>query len=218
MTRFFVNNTELLTKHEYDSTRIGENLIKGSALGAGDAQYWFIPNDAKVTWGNDFALKQNEIMQDIPVKPNTTYTFSWVLKWLDAYSKDTGFYFIEQKQKDVNTDEYVDHRYTFDLGKIENSSGLHVFTFTTQSTCNLLTMHIRYIGTSPYGFKITRPKLEVGSVATPWCISREDYARQSDISALQEKIAQLENKIGGVARYLYACFVNALATSTKEAA
>lgn len=197
MSRLFVKNTELLTKHEYDSTRIGENLIKGSALGAGDAQYWFIPNDAKVTWGNDFTLMQNEIMQDIPVKPNTTYTFSWVLNWLDASSKDTGFYFVEQKQKDVNTDEYVDHRYTFDLGKIENSFGLHVFAFTTQSDCNLLTMHIRYLGISPNGFKIAHPKLELGSVATPWCLAYEDYAKQSDISGLQDQINQLKSKLGG---------------------
>ncbi len=124
MSRLFVNNTELLTKHEYDSTRIGENLIKGSALGAGDAQYWFIPNDAKVTWGIDFTLKQNDITQDIPVKPNTTYTFSWVLNYLDVTSKDTGFYFVEQNRKDVNTDKYVDHRYTFDLGNIKNVAGL----------------------------------------------------------------------------------------------
>ncbi len=50
MSRLFIENTELLTKHEYDSTRIGENLIKGSALGAGDAQYWLTKNDTKVTW------------------------------------------------------------------------------------------------------------------------------------------------------------------------
>lgn len=197
MSRLFVNNTELLTKHEYDSTRIGENLIKGSALGAGDAQYWFIPNDAKVTWGIDFTLKQNDITQDIPVKPNTTYTFSWVLNYLDITSKDTGFYFVEQNRKDVNTDKYVDHRYTFDLGNIKNVAGLHTFTFTTQSTCNLLTMHIRYIGSSPYGFKIAHPKLELGSVATPWCLAHEDYAKQSDISGLQDQINQLKSKLGG---------------------
>ena len=213
MSRLFVKNTELLTKHEYDSTRIGENLIKGSALGAGDAQYWFVPNDAKVTWGDDFTLKQNDITQDIPVKPNTTYTFSWILNYLDITSKDTGFYFVEQKQKDVNTDEYVDHRYTFDLGKIVNSAGLHVFTFTTQSNCKFLTMHIRYIGSSPNGFKISQPKLELGSVATPWCLAREDYAKQSDINFLQEKITQLENKMGGVKPSYRLCV-----TSLKEVA
>ena len=214
MTRFFVKNTELLTKNEYDSTRIGENLIKGSALGAGDAQYWILTNGAKVTWGDDFTLKQNDIAQNIPVKPNTTYTFSWVLKWLDVTSKDTGFNFVEQKQKDVNTDEYVDHRYTFDLGNIKNAAGLHAFTFTTQSTCNFLTMHIGYIGISPNGFKISQPKLELGSVATPWCLAREDYAKQSDISGLQDQINQLKSKLGGVKPHYRFCY----ATSLKEVA
>lgn len=215
MTRFFVKNTELLTKNEYDSTRIGENLIKGSALDTGDAHCW-LDND-HANWGPDFTVIHDDVMQNIPVKPNTTYTFSWCLNWLDVSSKDTGFYFVEQKKEGLNTDKYVDHRYTYDLGKIKNSAGLHVFTFTTQADCNLLVMHIRYIGISPNGFKITQPKLEVGSVATPWCLAREDYARQSDISALQEKITQLENKLGGVIRHLSACFYS-LVTSAKEVA
>lgn len=198
MSRLFIENTELLTKHEYDSTRIGENLIKGSALGAGDAQYWLTKNDTKVTWGNDFTLMQNDIMQHIPVKPNTTYTFSWILNYLDITSKDTGFYFAEEKRKNVSTDKYVDHRYTFDLGNIKNVAGLHVFTFTTQSDCNLLLMYIRYIGSSPDGLKISQPKLELGSVATPWCLAHEDYAKQSDISGLQDQINQLKSKLGGV--------------------
>lgn len=214
MSRLFIENTELLTKHEYDSTRIGENLIKGSALGANDAQYWLSTNNTQVTWGDDFTLKQDDIMQYIPVKPNTIYTFSWCLNWLDTSSKDTGFYFVEEKSKDLPTNKYVDHRYTFDLGKIENSAGLHAFTFTTQSDCNLLCMHIRYIGISPYGFKITKPKLEIGSVATPWCISREDYAKQSDISGLQDQINQLKSKLGGVKPHYRLCYT----TSLKEVA
>ena len=49
-------------------------------------------------------------------------------------------------------------------------------------------------------------KLEKGPVATPWSPSPLDILGE---------IEALKNKIGGVARYLYACLVNTLATSTE---
>lgn len=52
-------------------------------------------------------------------------------------------------------------------------------------------------------------KLEKGPVATPWSPNPLDIL--TDLEALK-------SKIGGVARHLYACLVNTLATSTKEVA
>lgn len=49
-------------------------------------------------------------------------------------------------------------------------------------------------------------KLEKGPVATPWSPNPLDILGE---------IEAIKNKIGGVARYLYACLVNALATFTK---
>ena len=194
---FYLNGEELLTRKYYDSTRVGLNLIKGSKMNK-STEYAWDQSNGKANWTDRLQVLKDDIQQNISVKPNTTYTFSFILDFLDINAQDTGFYFIEQKANGVNTDTYKDNQYTWSTGKIENTAGLHTYTFTTGSQCNLLIMHIRYKGTSSNGFQIERTKLEEGQVATPWIPALSDYATLSDINSLQDQINQLKFQNGGV--------------------
>lgn len=191
--RAFIDKKELLTKDEYDSTRVGLNLIKGSALDNASQSSWNTTG-ARTNWNDHLTVLQNDVTQHINVAPNTTYTFSWFLNYLDISASDTGFYFVEQKDININTDTYIDHQYTFKTGKIGNFAGLHTFSFTTSAECNGLLMYIRYLGSNPNGFQLRKVKLEKGDVATPWCPAVEDYAMKSDLDALKAEIEQLKRK------------------------
>ena len=184
--RLFCGGDEFLTKGEYDSTRIGSNLIKGSALDNVSQSAWDT-SGATANWTDHLVLLQNDVLQNIYVTPNTTYTFSFVLDYLDTSAPDIGFYFVEQKDNNTNTDPYKDNQYTWATGKIKNVAGLHTFYFTTGAECHLLIMHIRYRGSNPNGFQLRKVKLEKGDAATPWCLAPEEYAIKSDLDALKAK-------------------------------
>lgn len=176
--QLFCGGDEFLTKSKYDSTRVGLNLIKGSALDNTSQSSWDTWG-ATANWSDHLTLLQNDVTQNIYVTPNTTYTFSFILYYLDTTASDTGFYFVERKDSNTDTEPYKDNAYTWGTGKIENVAGLHTFSFTTGAECHLLTMFIRYKGPSPNGLQVGKVKLEKGNVATPWCPAFEDYATKS---------------------------------------
>lgn len=178
--RLFGGGDEFLKKSEFNSTRVGLNLIKGSALDNTSQSSW-ATSETRANWSDHLVLLQNDLLQDIYVTPNTTYTFSFILNWLDTTASDTGFYFVEKKDNSTLTAPYKDNKYTFATGKLENVAGLHTFSFTTGAECNLLEMHIRYIGSNPNGFQLRKVKLEKGDAATTWCPAIQDYAMKSDI-------------------------------------
>lgn len=74
-----------------------------------------------------------------------------------------------------------------------------------------------------FGGNDVRHAIDIGSYAHEVRIStrtgnnfwQEDLVLKSDYDKLVARVSALENKIGGVARYLYAYFINALATSTE---
>ena len=189
--QIFGGGDEFLTKGEYDSTRIGLNLIKGSALDNASQSSWDT-SGATANWTNHLVLLQNDLLQKIYVTPNTTYTFSFILNYLDTTASDTGFYFVEKKDNSTLTAPYKDNQYTWATGKIENTAGLHTFSFTTGAECNLLEMQIRYIGSNSNGFQLGKVKLEKGDAATTWCPAIQDYAMKSDLEALKAEIDQLK--------------------------
>lgn len=196
MIKFFVNKNELLTRDEYDSTRVGLNLIRGSEMTKSSSYAWET-SGAQAVWTDHLQVLKNDVMQYIIVKPNTTYTFSFVLDYLDVAARDTGFYFVEQKSMNTNTDEYKDNQYSFVSRKIKNTAGLYSYTFVTGPQCKLLQMRIRYLGNDSNGLMIRRVKLEEGSAVTQWIPSLDDYAKQSDMISLQDQINQIKSKMGG---------------------
>ena len=94
--------------------------------------------------------------------------------------------------------------------KLSNAWSSYSITFTLPEQVTLTDMSLGHYdpkalipGGSLY---LANLKLEKGPVATPWSPSPLDILGE---------IEALKNKIGGVARYLYACLVNTLATSTE---
>lgn len=196
----YLNGEKLLSKNEYDATRVGANLIKGSALTNKSASNW-TKGDApvKVNWTDSaLHLLSGDLLQNINVNPNTTYTFSFVLGYLDIEANsESGFYFVEMSNIGQNCQPYKDNQYTYQNGKIVNVAGLHTFTFRTSSDCHYLQIHIRYTGKNTNGFILSKAKLEAGEVATIWTPSVDDYAMLSDVTNLQDQINQLKSKLGG---------------------
>lgn len=196
----YLNGEKILSKNEYDTTRVGANLIKGSALTNKSASNWTkADNNVKVNWtDSSLQLLSGDLMQNINVNPNTTYTFSFNLGYLDIQpNSQSGFYFVEMSNIGVNCQPYQDHQCTYQNGKIINGPGTHTFTFQTQNDCHYLQMCIRYNGKDSNGFILNRAKLEVGGVATIWTPSVDDYAMLSDVINLQNQINQLKDKLGG---------------------
>lgn len=193
--RFFANGKELLTKDEYDSANLGINLIKGSELNDTTSYAWdTTQGNAKVWWSKtSLQVLNGDVLQYIPVQPNTTYSFSFKLDFLDVATIETGFYFVEQQSQGTNTKVYKDNQYTWNNHQIQNTGGFHSTTFTTQADCHLLQMHIRYKGTSPNGFILEKVKLEEGSNATAWTPNPND----AEMIRIWEQINALKSKVGG---------------------
>ena len=94
--------------------------------------------------------------------------------------------------------------------KLSNVWSSYSITFALPEQLTLEDIHLGHWGPQeliPGGsLYLANLKLEKGPVATPWSPSPLDILGE---------IEALKNKIGGVARYLYAYFINALATSTE---
>ena len=143
-------------------------------------------------------LPKGDLIQNIPAKPNTTYTFSFDLWYQDVTEKwGNQFFFVEHKDSECTktTNTYVDHRWAGD--QFPNTVGRKdkKLTFTTQPDCYGLKMYIRQESNKNQTFRIAKPKLEEGNQATDWSPAPEDKANQSDYSALNQTVKGLQSTV-----------------------
>ncbi len=181
-----------------DNIRIGgTNLIRDSAMLVNSHASW---QDAGTINWHDGSVEviKGDLIQKIPVKTNTTYTFSfdlWYQDMTDPWANQ--FFFVEYKDEQFTktTNTYVDHRWAGDqfpntLGRKDKK-----LTFTTQPDCTGLLMYIRQESDRNKPFHIAKPKLEEGNQATDWSPSPEDKANQSDFSALNQTVKGLQSTV-----------------------
>ena len=180
-----------------DNIRIGgTNLIRDSAMRADSHTAW--QESGTVTWHvNSVEVSKGDLIQNIPAKPNTTYTFSFDLYYQDfrnAWANQ--FFFVEYTDTNFNktTPNYVDHRWAGD--QFPNTAGRKdkKLTFTTQGDCNGLKMYIRQEA-NQNPFHIFKLKLEEGNQATDWSPAPEDKANQSDYSVLNQTVKGLQSTV-----------------------
>ena len=180
-----------------DNIRIGgTNLIRDSAMRADSHTAW--QESGTVTWHvNSVEVSKGDLIQNIPAKPNTTYTFSFDLYYQDfrnAWANQ--FFFVEYTDTNFNktTPKYVDHRWAGN--QFPNTAGRKdkKLTFTTQGDCNGLKMYIRQ-GANQNPFHIFKLKLEEGNQATDWSPAPEDKANQSDYSVLNQTVKGLQSTV-----------------------
>lgn len=180
-----------------DNIRIGgTNLIRDSAMRADSHTAW--QESGTVTWHvNSVEVSKGDLIQNIPAKPNTTYTFSFDLYYQDfrnAWANQ--FFFVEYTDTNFNktTPKYVDHRWAGN--QFPNTAGRKdkKLTFTTQGDCNGLKMYIRQEA-NQNPFHIFKLKLEEGNQATDWSPAPEDKANQSDYSALSQTVKGLQSTV-----------------------
>ncbi len=180
-----------------DNIRIGgTNLIRDSAMRADSHTAW--QESGTVTWHvNSVEVSKGDLIQNIPAKPNTTYTFSFDLYYQDfrnAWANQ--FFFVEYTDTNFNktTPKYVDHRWAGN--QFPNTAGRKdkKLTFTTQGDCNGLKMYIRQEA-NQNPFHIFKLKLEEGNQATDWSPAPEDKANQSDYSALSQTVRTIRSEV-----------------------
>lgn len=180
-----------------DNIRIGgTNLIRDSAMLVNSHASW--QDAGTITWHDgSVEVRKGDLKQKIPVKPNTTYTFSFDLYYQDfrnAWANQ--FFFVEYRDKECTqtTPTYKDHRWAGD--QFPNTAGRKdkKLTFTTQGDCNGLLMYIRQEA-DQNPFHIFKPKLEEGNQATDWSPSPEDKANQSDYSALSQTVQTIRSEV-----------------------
>lgn len=181
-----------------DNIRIGgTNLIRDSAMLVNSHASW---QDAGTINWHDGSVEviKGDLIQKIPVKTNTTYTFSfdlWYQDMTDPWANQ--FFFVEYKDEQFTktTNTYVDHRWAGDqfpntLGRKDKK-----LTFTTQPDCTGLLMYIRQESDRNKPFHIFKPKLEEGNQATDWSPAPEDKANQSDYSALNQTVKGIQSTV-----------------------
>lgn len=180
-----------------DNIRIGgTNLIRDSAMRANSHTAW--QEAGTVTWhDSSVEIRKGDLIQNIPAKPNTTYTFSFDLYYQDfSNAWANQFFFVEYADTNFNktTPKYVDHRWAGN--QFPNTAGRKdkKLTFTTQGDCNGLKMYIRQEA-NQNPFHIYNLKLEEGNQATDWSPSPEDKANQSDYSALSQTVRTIRSEV-----------------------
>ena len=183
-----------------DNIRIGgTNLIRNSNFDASLTGIWYTMGDHVVNWTSPgVEVKKGDLLQNIPVKPNTTYTFSFDLWYQDFSVKNHNqFLFVEYKDSSFTktTNTYVDHRWGGE--QFSNTAGRKdkKLTFTTQPDCYGLRMYIRQDSGKNVAFQIAKPKLEEGNQATDWSPAPEDKANQSDYSVLNQTVKGLQSTV-----------------------
>lgn len=183
-----------------DNIRIGgTNLIRDSLLNKYSHGAWI--SLGEILWhdnSNSVEIKKGDLIQIIPVEPNTTYTFSFGLAYqdmTDAWANQ--FFFVEHRDQEctTTTPNYIDHRWAGD--QFPNTAGRKdkKLTFTTQADCHGLKMYIRQESTRNNPLHIFQPKLEVGNQATDWSPAPEDKANQSDYSALNQTVKGIQSTV-----------------------
>lgn len=180
-----------------DNIRIGgTNLIRDSAMRADSHTAW--QEAGTVTWhDSSVEIRKGDLIQNIPAKPNTTYTFSFDLYYQDfSNAWANQFFFVEYTDTNFNktTPKYVDHRWAGN--QFPNTAGRKdkKLTFTTQGDCNGLKMYIRQEA-NQNPFHIFKLKLEEGNQATDWSPAPEDKANQSDYSALSQTVRTIRSEV-----------------------
>ncbi|WP_305741736.1 hypothetical protein [Lactobacillus gasseri] len=180
-----------------DNIRIGgTNLIRDSAMRADSHTAW--QEAGAVTWhDSSVEIRKGDLIQNIPAKPNTTYTFSFDLYYQDfSNAWANQFFFVEYTDTNFNktTPKYVDHRWAGN--QFPNTAGRKdkKLTFTTQGDCNGLKMYIRQEA-NQNPFHIYNLKLEEGNQATDWSPAPEDKANQSDYSALSQTVRTIRSEV-----------------------
>lgn len=181
-----------------DNIRIGgTNLIRDSAMRADSHTAW--QESGTVTWHvNSVEVSKGDLIQNIPAKPNTTYTFSFDLYYQDFRNEWANqFFFVEHRDQEctTTTPNYIDHRWAGD--QFPNTAGRKdkKLTFTTQPDCYGLKMYIRQESDKNKPFHIFKLKLEEGNQATDWSPAPEDKANQSDFSALNQTVKGIQSTV-----------------------
>lgn len=163
----------------------GINLLKATDFSSTDL------TKLKDVWGSNFTLRDGKAMQldqlkgngdldatqFLPVEPDTDYTLSFEAYYNTVASggsyNNIYTFIVEYKDQNNTTPHYLDHMRvvanTADRSK--NTQTIH-----TQKDCHYVQVFFRASAKTLFSF--WRPKLERGSVATPWSPAPEDTSAE----------------------------------------
>ena len=162
----------------------GVNLIRGSEMNSESQKYWKVENvksGGSVTWDGEVVKVLNaDVTQVISVKPNTTYTFSFFLKYLGGSSEGKGyesaFFFVEYTGSGLSktTSVYNDHKFSGTIFPNTLGRSDKKITFTTQPDCYAIKLIIRQEDATVHDFEVKELQLEIGDFATDYSPATAD--------------------------------------------
>ena len=159
----------------------GVNLLKATDFSSTDL------TKLKDVWGSHFTLRDGKAMQldqlkgngdldatqFLPVEPDTDYTLSFEAYYNTVASggsyNNIYTFIVEYKDQNNTTPHYLDH-----MRVVANTAdrSKNIQTIHTQKDCHYVQVFFRASAKTLFSF--WRPKLERGSVATPWSPAPED--------------------------------------------
>ena len=162
----------------------------------------------KDAWGPHFTLRDGKAMQldqlkgngdldatqFLPVEPDTDYTLSFEVYYNTVASggsyNNIYTFIVEYKDQNNTTPHYLDH-----IRVVANTAdrSKNIQTIHTQKDCHYVRVFFRASAKTLFSF--WRPKLERGSVATPWSPAPSDLATVTQISNLQVSIDGIQGNV-----------------------
>lgn len=184
----------------------GINLLKATDFSNTDL------TKLKDVWGPNFTLRDGKAMQldqlkgngdldatqFLPVEPDTDYTLSFEA-YYDTVASGGSYnniytFIVEYKDQNNTTPHYLDHMRvvanTADRSK--NTQTIH-----TQKDCHYVQVFFRASAKTLFSF--WRPKLERGSVATPWSPAPSDLATVTQLQSVTASIDGLQSTVANKA-------------------
>ena len=196
-----VTATDLDTKIKSNNGG-GINLLKATDFSSTDL------TKLKDVWGSHFTLRDGKAMQldqlkgngdldatqFLPVEPDTDYTLSFEAYYNTVASggsyNNIYTFIVEYKDQNNTTPHYLDH-----MRVVANTAdrSKNIQTIHTQKDCHYVQVFFRASAKTLFSF--WRPKLERGSVATPWSPAPSDLATVTQISNLQVSIDGIQGNV-----------------------
>ena len=180
----------------------GVNLLKATDFSSTDL------TKLKDVWGSHFTLRDGKAMQldqlkgngdldatqFLPVEPDTDYTLSFESYYNTVASggsyNNIYTFIVEYKDQNSTTPHYLDH-----MRVVANTAdrSKNIQTIHTQKDCHYVQVFFRASAKTLFSF--WRPKLERGSVATPWTPAPSDNASVSQLQSVTASIDGLQSAV-----------------------
>ena len=163
-------------------------------------------------WGSRFTLRDNcamqvdargltgnvDALQEVPVEPDTDYTLSYEVHYSEI-AEGGHWNAIQTFLWEFDESGHTTKKYTDNARSVVNTNKRkdNIYTIHTQPDCHLLKVIFRANAKTLFSF--IKPKLERGSIATPWTPAPSDNATVTQLQSVTASIDGLTSTVANKA-------------------